>query len=117
MTSVSLPLTPPVAYLFFVRPMKSAARIVLLIAVTMGLLTEAVLLAGIPESSPSPPGTRREILAILREHGILSRRPQVLYIKPLTSESWLVGLRWKDGTSWNYSVNTVTKDWGIICGD
>jgi hypothetical protein len=95
--------------------MKSLLRFVLAAVAAIAILIDAASLGRAREPSPSPPGTRREVLEVLRQWGVLARKPRVLYVGPLTSESWVVGLKFPDGTSENYSVNMVTKDCSRIC--
>jgi hypothetical protein len=79
--------------------------------VALGVTTEVAA----PSPEPSPPGTRQEVLAILRQWAVLDKKTRVLYVEPFNAQSWLVGLQFASGRSENYSVNTVTKDFGRIC--
>ena len=95
--------------------MKSIVQsMVVLVAAGIILLDSAPLRAA-PEPSPSPPGSRREALAVLRHWGVLSRKTRVLYVEPFNARSWLVGLQFPDGRKENYSVDTVAKECGHIC--
>ena len=92
--------------------MKSLLQFVLVAVAACAIFIDAASLGRAQESSPSPPGTRREVLEVLRQRGALARKPRVLYVGPLRSESWIVGLKC---TSENYSVNMVTIDCSGIC--
>ena len=95
--------------------MKSLLRFVLVVVAASAILSDSASIVGAEEPSPSPPGNRREVLAVLRQWGVLARKPRVLYVGPLTSESWVVALKFPNGTKENYSVNMVTKDCSRIC--
>jgi hypothetical protein len=95
--------------------MKSLLRFVLAAVAAIAILIDAASLGRAQEPSPSPPGTRREVVEVLRQWGVFARKPRVLYVGPLTSESWVVALRFPNGNKENYSVNMVTKDCSKIC--
>jgi len=95
--------------------MKSFPRFVLLVIAASAIALDSASLGAPPKSSPSPPGSRREALAVLRQWGVLTRKTRVLYAEPFNSQSWLVGLRFPDGRKENYSVDTVARECGRIC--
>jgi hypothetical protein len=95
--------------------MKSLVRFMFVVVAASAILIESASLVGAEEPSPFPPGNRREVLGVLRQWGVFARKPRVLYVGPLTSESWVVALRFPNGTKENYSVNMVTKDCSKIC--
>jgi hypothetical protein len=64
--------------------------------------------------SPSPNGTRREAIAVLKSWGVLHGKIRVHSISPF-GDHWLVALRYPDGSFENYSVETITKECGPIC--
>jgi hypothetical protein len=95
--------------------MKLLLRFLFLVVVATTALSDSASLVVAEEPPPSPPGNRREVIDVLRHWGVLDRRPRILYIGPLTSQSWVVALKFPDGASENYSVNMITKDCSRIC--
>jgi hypothetical protein len=95
--------------------MKSLGQFMLVLIAACTLLFDSGSLRAAPERSPSPPGSRREALAVLRQWGVLTGKTRVLYVERLNAQSWLVGLQFPDGRKENYSVDTVAKDCGYIC--
>jgi hypothetical protein len=95
--------------------MKSLFRFALVVVAASVILIESCSVVGAQEPSPLPPGNRREVLEVLRHWGVFTRKPHVLYVGPFTSESWVVALKFPDGTKENYSVNMITKDCSKVC--
>src|SRR6266511_3391609 len=101
--------------LIIVRPMKLLVRFLFLVVVAATILSDSTSLVVAEEPPPSAPGNRREVIEVLRQWGVFDRKPHILYIGPLTSQSWVVVLKFPDGASEKYSVNMVTKDCSKIC--
>lgn len=95
--------------------MKLLLRFLLLVVVATTILNDSASLVVAEEPAPSSPGNRREVIEVLRQWGVLDRKPRILSVGPLTSQSWVVALKFPDGASENYSVNMVTKDCSRIC--
>jgi len=90
-------------------------RFLLLLAATGSILIDSGSTVAAQEASPSPSGTRREVIAVLRQWGVLKRNTRIMYVEPFNSHDWLVALQFADGRKENYSVDTVAKECSHIC--
>jgi hypothetical protein len=89
--------------------------LLLVVVVVGGILIDSASPVAAQGPSLSPPGTRREVVAVLRQWGVLKRNTRVMYVEPFNSRDWLVGLQFADGRKENYSVDTVAKECSHIC--
>jgi hypothetical protein len=74
-------------------------RFLFLFIVAATVLGDCASLVVAEGPTPSPPGNRREVIEVLRHWGVLDRKPRILYIGPLTSQSWVATLKFPDGAS------------------
>jgi hypothetical protein len=95
--------------------MTSFLRLLLVVVVVGGILIDGASPIAAQEPPTHPPGTRREVLAVLQQWGVLKRNTRVMYVEPFNSRDWLVGLQFADGRKENYSVDTVAKECSHIC--
>jgi hypothetical protein len=92
-------------------------RFMLVVVAAVSILIDSSSPVAAQEASLSPPGTRRDVIAVLRQWGVLKRNTRVTYVEPFNSRDWLVGLQFADGRKENYSVDTVAKECSHICHD
>jgi hypothetical protein len=95
--------------------MLACLRFMLVVVAAGGILIDSASPVAAQEASPSPPGTPREVIAVLRQWGVLKRNTRVMYVEPFNSHDWLVGLQFADGRKENYSVDAVAKECSHIC--